>query len=232
MATTAFLEFTVVVRPQSNFVNTSYLQQLHSHRPFLSLSIPKSAAALSFTQSQGFGCAIERQQCDRGDFVQLSAVRELAGSLISAQGHRFAIVVARFNDLITKKLLEGALNTFKSYSVREEDIDVVWVPGSFEIGVAAQQLGKSRKYQSILCIGAVIRGDTSHYDAVVNAATSGVLSAGLNSGTPCIFGVLTCDTLEQAFDRVGGKAGNKGAEAALTAIEMASLFEHHLKPLQ
>ncbi|XP_004244782.1 6,7-dimethyl-8-ribityllumazine synthase, chloroplastic isoform X1 [Solanum lycopersicum] len=232
MATTAFVEFSVVVRPQSNFVNTSYLQQLHSHRPFLFLSIPKSTAALSFTQSQGFGCGIERQQCDRRDFVQTSAVRELAGSLISAQGHRFAIVVARFNDLITKKLLEGALNTFKSYSVREEDIDVVWVPGSFEIGVVAQQLGKSRKYQSILCIGAVIRGDTSHYDAVVNAATSGVLSAGLNSGTPCIFGVLTCDTLEQAFDRVGGKAGNKGAEAALTAIEMASLFEHHLKPLQ
>ncbi|XP_015083142.1 6,7-dimethyl-8-ribityllumazine synthase, chloroplastic [Solanum pennellii] len=232
MATTAFVEFSVVVRPQSNFVNTSYLQQLHSHRPFLSLSIPKSTAALSFTQSLGFGCGIERQQCDRRDLVQTSAVRELAGSLISAQGHRFAIVVARFNDLITKKLLEGALSTFKSYSVREEDIDVVWVPGSFEIGVVAQQLGKSRKYQSILCIGAVIRGDTSHYDAVVNAATSGVLSAGLNSGTPCIFGVLTCDTLEQAFDRVGGKAGNKGAEAALTAIEMASLFEHHLKPLQ
>ncbi|MCD7454267.1 hypothetical protein HAX54_024150 [Datura stramonium] len=236
MATAAFVEFSLLPR-QSNF-NPS---QLQPHRPLLSLSshntsIPKlTAAALSFSQSQGFGCAIEKRQCkeqERGVLVQTSAVRELTGSLTSAQGHRFAIVVARFNDLITKKLLEGALNTFKSYSVREEDIDVVWVPGSFEIGVVAQQLGKSRKYQSILCIGAVIKGDTSHYDAVVNAATSGVLSAGLNSGTPCIFGVLTCDTLEQAFNRAGGKAGNKGAEAALTAIEMASLFEHHLKPLQ
>ncbi|XP_055820073.1 6,7-dimethyl-8-ribityllumazine synthase, chloroplastic [Solanum dulcamara] len=236
MATAAFVEFSLVVRRQSNFLNPSHLLQPHTHRSLLSLTIPKlKSAALSFTQSQGFGCAIERQQCkeqERGDFVVTSAVRELTGSLTSAQGHRFAIVVARFNDLITKKLLEGALNTFKSYSVREEDIDVVWVSGSFEIGVVAQQLAKSSKYQSILCIGAVIRGDTSHYDAVVNAATSGVLSAGLNSGTPCIFGVLTCDTLEQAFNRAGGKAGNKGAEAALTAIEMASLFEHHLKPLQ
>ncbi|XP_075086834.1 6,7-dimethyl-8-ribityllumazine synthase, chloroplastic-like isoform X2 [Nicotiana tabacum] len=194
-----------------------------SHRPLFSLSFhnttisssPKLTALLSFTQSQGFGFASKEQK--RTDLVQTSAVRELRGSLLSAQEHRFAIVVARFNDLITKKLLEGALDTFKSYSVREENIDVVWVPGSFEIGVVAQQLGKSQKYQSILCIGAVIKGDTSHYDAVVNATTSGVLSAGLNSGTPCIFGVLTCDTLEQAFNRAGGKSGNKGAEAALTA---------------
>lgn len=232
MASGASVKLNLVVPCQSNSLKPSQLQP-HSHRPLLSLTIPK--LTLSFTQSQGFGCAIGRQQCkveERGGFVQTSAVREFNGSLTSAHGHRFAIVVARFNDLITKNLLEGALNTFKSYSVREEDIDVVWVPGSFEIGVVAQQLGKSGKYQSILCIGAVIRGDTSHYDAVVNAATSGVLSAGINSGTPCIFGVLTCDTLEQAFNRAGGKAGNKGAEAALTAIEMASLFEHHLKPLQ
>ncbi|CAN4076972.1 unnamed protein product [Withania somnifera] len=180
MATAAFVELSLVPR-QSNF-NPSHLQL---HRPLLSLSFhstsfPKLTAVLSFTQSQGFGCPLERKE--RRKFVRTSAVRELSGSLTSVQGHRFAIVVARFNDLITKKLLEGALNTFKSYSVREEDIDVVWVPGSFEIGVVAQQLGKSRKYQSILCIGAVIRGDTSHYDAVVNAATSGVLSAGLNSG--------------------------------------------------
>ncbi|PHT39635.1 6,7-dimethyl-8-ribityllumazine synthase, chloroplastic [Capsicum baccatum] len=226
MISATFVNFSSVP-PQLNFVNSS---QLHPHRPLSTTisSSPKLTAVLSFTQSQGFGC--KGQEC--GDFGKTSAVRELSGSLTSAQGHRFAIVVARFNELITKKLLEGALNTFKSYSVREEDIDVVWVPGSFEIGVVAQQLAKLRKYQSVLCIGAVIRGDTSHYDAVVNAATSGVLSAGLNSGTPCIFGVLTCDTLEQAFNRAGGKAGNKGAEAALTAIEMASLFEHHLKPLQ
>ncbi|XP_060179142.1 6,7-dimethyl-8-ribityllumazine synthase, chloroplastic isoform X2 [Lycium barbarum] len=225
MASAAFVEFSSLV-PRQSTLNPSQLQ--HFKSPLLSLSFhntnisSKLTASLSFTQSQGFGFAIESQckEQERGDLVQTSAVRELSGSLTSAQGHRFAI------------LLQGALDTFKNCSVREEDIDVVWVPGSFEIGVVAQQLGKSRKYQSILCIGAVIKGDTSHYDAVVNATTSGVLSAGLNSGTPCIFGVLTCDTLEQAFNRAGGKAGNKGAEAALTAIEMASLFEHHLKPLQ
>ncbi|EPS74613.1 6,7-dimethyl-8-ribityllumazine synthase, partial [Genlisea aurea] len=157
------------------------------------------------------------------------AVRQLAGSLTAAEGMRFAIVVARFNEFITEPLLKGALATFKQYSVKEEDIDVVWVPGSFEIGIVAAQLGKSGKYQAVVCIGAVIRGDTSHYDAVVNSAASGVLSAGLSSGVPCIFGVLTCDTMEQAINRAGGKSGNKGSEAAITAIQMASLFEHHLK---
>ncbi|KAD2804512.1 hypothetical protein R6Q59_030032 [Mikania micrantha] len=160
---------------------------------------------------------------------QTEAVRTLTGSLTKAEGFRFAIVVARFNEIVTKPLLEGALDTFKKYSVREEDIDVVWVPGSFEIGLVAQKLGKSGKYHSILCIGAVVRGDTTHYDAVANTAASGVLSAGLSSGVPCIFGVLTCEDMDQALNRAGGKAGNKGSEAALTAIEMASLFEHHLK---
>ncbi|KAJ0092455.1 hypothetical protein Patl1_27120 [Pistacia atlantica] len=159
-------------------------------------------------------------------------------------------VVARFNEIVTKPLLEGALETFRKYSVKEEDIDVVWVPGSFEIGIVAERLGKSRKYHAVLCIGAVIRGDTSHYDAVANSAASGVLSAWpefrnlllnviyivalkfshmmLPVCVPCIFGVLTCEDMEQALNRAGGKSGNKGAETALTAIEMASLFEHHL----
>ncbi|KAL1561450.1 6,7-dimethyl-8-ribityllumazine synthase [Salvia divinorum] len=165
----------------------------------------------------------------RESFSHISAVRHLTGSLTSTEGLRFAIVVARFNEIVTRPLLEGALDTFKRYSVKEEDIDVVWVPGSFEIGLVAEKLGKSRKYQAVLCIGAVIRGDTSHYDAVANSAASGVLSAGLSSGVPCIFGVLTCDDMDQALNRAGGKAGNKGSETALTAIEMASLFEHHLK---
>nr|GME04625.1 6,7-dimethyl-8-ribityllumazine synthase, chloroplastic [Ipomoea batatas] len=191
----------------------------------------KISASLSFTQPRGFGFAVEGDR-KRSGFAQTSAVRQLTGSLTSAEGLRFAIVVARFNEIITKPLLEGALDTFKRYSVREEDVDVVWVPGSFEIGVVAEKLGKSKKYQAILCIGAVVRGDTTHYDAVANSAASGVLSAGLNSGVPCIFGVLTCDDMEQAINRAGGKSGNKGAEAALTAIEMASLFEHHLKTLQ
>ncbi|KAI3459887.1 hypothetical protein Pfo_016550 [Paulownia fortunei] len=177
---------------------------------------------------QGFGFWVEKPR-KKESFSQTLAVRQLTGSLTSAEGLRFAIVVARFNEIITKPLLEGSLDTFKKYSVKEEDIDVVWVPGSFEIGLVAEKLGKSRKYHAVLCIGAVIRGDTSHYDAVANSAASGVLSAGLNSGVPCIFGVLTCDNMEQALNRAGGKSGNKGAEAALTAIEMASLFEHHLK---
>nr|GEV69716.1 6,7-dimethyl-8-ribityllumazine synthase, chloroplastic-like [Tanacetum cinerariifolium] len=161
--------------------------------------------------------------------VQTEAVRQLTGSLTKAQGHRFAIVIARFNEIVTRPLMNGALDTFDKYSVREEDIDVIWVPGAFEIGLVAEKLGKSGKYNAILCIGAVVRGDTTHYDAVANSAASGVLSAGLNSGVPCIFGVLTCEDMDQALNRAGGKAGNKGSEAALTAIEMASLFEHHLK---
>ncbi|XP_024991375.1 6,7-dimethyl-8-ribityllumazine synthase, chloroplastic [Cynara cardunculus var. scolymus] len=160
---------------------------------------------------------------------QTEAVRQLTGSLTKAEGFRFAIVVARFNEIVTRPLMEGALDTFKKYSVKEEDIDVVWVPGCFEVGLVAEKLGKSGKYHAILCIGAVIRGDTTHYDAVANSAASGVLSAGLNSGVPCIFGVLTCEDMDQALNRAGGKAGNKGSETALTAIEMASLFVHHLK---
>ncbi|XP_068664996.1 6,7-dimethyl-8-ribityllumazine synthase, chloroplastic-like isoform X3 [Aristolochia californica] len=105
---------------------------------------------------------------------------------------------------------------------------VWWVPGSFEIPVLTQKLGKTGKYDAILCIGAVIRGDTTHYDAVANSAASGVLSAGLNSGVPCIFGVLTCDDMDQALNRAGGKAGNKGSEAALTAIEMATMVREHI----
>ncbi|GAB2265490.1 hypothetical protein Dimus_000541 [Dionaea muscipula] len=171
--------------------------------------------------------AIERK--DQSPLVQTAAVRHLTGSITKTQGLRFAVVVARFNEIVTKPLLEGALDTFKKYSVDDEDIDVVWVPGSFEVGIVAERLGKSKRYHAVLCIGAVIRGDTSHYDAVANSVASGVLSAGLNSGVPCIFGVLTCDNMDQAINRAGGKSGNKGSEAALTAIEMASLFEHHLK---
>ncbi|XP_038679070.1 6,7-dimethyl-8-ribityllumazine synthase, chloroplastic [Tripterygium wilfordii] len=185
---------------------------------------------LSFSSSvQGFTSRIAIERKGRSSIPQAAAVRQLEGSLNRTEGLRFAVVVARFNEIVTKPLLEGALDTFRKYSVKEENVDVVWVPGSFEIGVVAQSLGKSQKYHAILCIGAVIKGDTSHYDAVVNSAASGVLSAGVNSGVPCIFGVLTCDNMDQALNRAGGKSGNKGSECALTAIEMASLFEQHLK---
>lgn len=196
--------------------------------------LPRAASHQSKPLSVSFssqvansGIAVARN--DRSSFVQAAAVRHLIGSVTRTQGLRFAVVVARFNEIVTKQLLEGALATFKNYSVQDEDIDVVWVPGSFEIGVVAERLGNSGRYHAILCIGAVIRGDTSHYDAVANSAASGVLSAGLKSGVPCIFGVLTCDDMDQALNRAGGKSGNKGSETALTAIEMASLFEHHLK---
>ncbi|XP_065850816.1 6,7-dimethyl-8-ribityllumazine synthase, chloroplastic-like isoform X1 [Euphorbia lathyris] len=209
--------------------SATHIHSNHAHHGFL----PHRPANLSFSSSTsmtGLGASVsfERRK-EHSSFVETAAVRHLVGSLTRTEGLRFAVVVARFNEIVTKPLLEGALETFKSYSVNEEDIDVVWVPGSFEIGVVAEKLGKSRKYHAILCIGAVVRGDTTHYDAVANSAASGVLSAGLNSGVPCIFGVLTCDDMEQAINRAGGKSGNKGAEGALTAIEMASLFEHHLK---
>ncbi|KAG7574828.1 Lumazine/riboflavin synthase superfamily [Arabidopsis suecica] len=185
---------------------------------------------LSFSSStSGFASPLAVEKELRSSFVQTAAVRHVTGSLIRGEGLRFAIVVARFNEVVTKLLLEGAIETFKKYSVREEDIEVIWVPGSFEIGVVAQNLGKSGKFHAVLCIGAVIRGDTTHYDAVANSAASGVLSASINSGVPCIFGVLTCEDMDQALNRSGGKAGNKGSETALTALEMASLFEHHLK---
>ncbi|CAI0601334.1 unnamed protein product [Linum tenue] len=185
---------------------------------------------LSFSSSSISLPQPQRSRRHSSSFLEApEAVRHLVGSLNRTEGLRFAVVVARFNEIVTRRLLEGAIETFTRYSVKEEDIDVVWVPGSFEVGVVAEKLGKSGNYNAVLCIGAVIRGDTTHYDAVANSAASGVLSAGLNSGVPCIFGVLTCEDMDQALNRAGGKAGNKGAEAALTAIEMASLFEHHLK---
>ncbi|KAL6213714.1 hypothetical protein ACLB2K_013158 [Fragaria x ananassa] len=178
--------------------------------------LPKMLLSLSSEKAAAFAIGRKERSC----FAQTAAVRHLVGSVTTAHGLRFAVVVARFNEIITKPLLEGALATFKNYSVQEEDIDVVWVPGSFEIGVVAQSLGSSGRYDAVLCIGAVIRGDTTHYDAVANSAASGVLSAGLKSGVPCIFGVLTCDNMEQALNRAGGKSGNKGAETALTAVSL------------
>ncbi|GLI69574.1 hypothetical protein VaNZ11_014232 [Volvox africanus] len=146
------------------------------------------------------------------------------GSVVAEPAAKFAIVVAKFNSLITKGLLEGALEAFESHGVEKENIDVAWVPGSFELPVVAKSMAKSGNYAGVICIGAIIRGATTHYDAVVSAATSGVLGASTDTGVPVIFGVLTTDDLEQALDRTGGKVGNKGGEAALTAIEMASLM--------
>jgi len=135
-----------------------------------------------------------------------------------------ALVVGRFNDLVTKPLLEGALSAVVRHGGRMEDVTVVHVPGSFEIPLVAKRLAASGNYDAVVCIGAVVRGSTTHYEAVANSAASGCMSAGLDTGVPVIFGVLTCETMEQALDRAGGKLGNKGYEAMVTAIEMASLM--------
>ena len=137
---------------------------------------------------------------------------------------RFALVAARFNAAIVDPLLAGAQDAFARHGVAVDRLDVVRVPGSFEIPLVAQKLAESEKYAAVICLGCIIRGDTDHYDHVAGAATNGILNAGLKSGVPVIFGVLTCETLEQAIHRAGAKSGNKGFEAAVTAIEMANLL--------
>ena len=138
---------------------------------------------------------------------------------------RFALVAARFNGVVVDQLVAGALDALRRYGVADDRVDVVKVPGSFEIPLVAQKLGTSGKYAAVVCLGCIIRGDTDHYDHVAGAATSGIANAALNCGVPVIFGVLTCDTLEQAVHRAGAKAGNKGFEAAVTAVEMVNLLK-------
>ena len=137
---------------------------------------------------------------------------------------RFAIIAARFNSFIVDHLIAGALDGLKKHGVADDAIDVIRVPGSFEIPPVADRLTKSRKYAAVICLGAIIRGDTDHYDHVAGEAAKGVAHVALTSGIPVIFGILTCDTLEQAINRAGAKAGNKGFDAALAAIEMVNLL--------
>jgi 6,7-dimethyl-8-ribityllumazine synthase len=143
---------------------------------------------------------------------------------LQATGKKFGIIVSRFNSFVSEKLLEGALDTLLRSGAEEGAIDVARVPGAFEIPIMAQKMAKSGSYDAIICLGAVIRGATSHYDLVANEAAKGIAQVGLDSGVPTIFGVLTTDTIEQAIERAGSKAGNKGSEAALTAIEMINLL--------
>jgi 6,7-dimethyl-8-ribityllumazine synthase len=147
------------------------------------------------------------------------------GQLI-AKGKKFGIVASRFNEFITNKLLEGALDALKRHGVKDNEIEIAWVPGAFEIPYAAQRMvdGKN-KYDAVICVGAVIRGSTSHFEYISSEVTKGIAQAGLKSGVPVIYGVITPDTLEQAIERAGTKAGNKGFEAAMSAIEMVNLFE-------
>ena len=144
---------------------------------------------------------------------------------LSAQGLRVGIVVARFNEFINSKLLAGALDALKRHGADEDAVDVAWVPGAFEIPMIAQKMAESKKYDAIICLGTVIRGSTSHYDYVCAEVSKGVAHVGLASGVPTMFGVLTTDTIEQAIERSGTKAGNKGFDAAMAAMEMANLLK-------
>ncbi len=144
--------------------------------------------------------------------------------LLSAKDRSFAIVVSRFNELISKQLLEGALDCLRRHGAAEDRLHVVWVPGSFEIPAVAQRLASSKRFDAVICLGAVIRGATPHFEYIAAEVTKGIAQVGLATGVPTIYGVLTPDNLEQALERAGTKAGNKGWQAALSAIEMADLF--------
>jgi 6,7-dimethyl-8-ribityllumazine synthase len=148
----------------------------------------------------------------------------IEGQLLAGSAS-FAIVVSRFNDLITRRLLEGAVDTLRRHGADESKITVVWVPGSFEIPLVADRLAKGGKHSAVLCLGCVIQGQTTHHEYINHQVAAGILKSGLDSGVPVLFGVLTCETLEQALDRAGGKVGNKGSEAALAAIEMISVLK-------
>lgn len=148
----------------------------------------------------------------------------LEGNIL-AQGQRIGIVAGRFNEFITAKLLGGAIDAFKRHGGSEEDVTVAWVPGAFEIPLVAKKMVESNNYDAVICLGAVIRGATPHFDMVANEATKGIAAVGLQTGVPVIFGILTTDSIEQAIERAGTKAGNKGFEAVTTAIEMVNLLK-------
>jgi len=146
------------------------------------------------------------------------------GDLVAKKGQKFAIVVSRFNEFISSKLLAGAVDVLTRHGVAEGAIDIVWTPGSFEVPLVAQKMAASGKYAAVICLGAVIRGGTPHFDYIAAEVSKGVAQVALASGVPTIFGVITTDTIEQAIERAGAKAGNKGGEAARSAIEMANLL--------
>lgn len=151
-------------------------------------------------------------------------MRVLEGKLV-ADGLKIGIVAARFNEFIVSKLVSGALDGLKRHNVKDEDIDVAWVPGTFEIPLVADKMAKSGKYDAVICLGTVIRGATSHYDYVCNEAAKGIAQVSMSTGIPVLFGVVTTENIEQAIERAGTKAGNKGYDCALSAIEMAQLLK-------
>ena len=154
----------------------------------------------------------------------MKEINVLEGKVVAKKGMKAAIVAARFNEIIVNKLLGGAVDGLVRHGVEEENITAAWVPGAFEIPLVAERLAKSGKYDAVICVGAVIRGDTSHYDYVCSEVSKGIAHASLASDIPVMFGVLTTDTIEQAIERAGTKAGNKGFECAQGAIEMVNLI--------
>ncbi len=152
-------------------------------------------------------------------------MKQIEGKLIAPAKARFAVVISRFNEFITSKLLGGCMDSLKRHGADEAAVEVIWSPGAFEIPLIAQKLAATKKYAAVICLGAVIRGGTDHYEYVAAEAAKGIAQAAMGTGTPVIFGVLTCDTIEQAIERAGAKAGNKGGDAATAAIEMANLFQ-------
>jgi 6,7-dimethyl-8-ribityllumazine synthase len=141
------------------------------------------------------------------------------------EGLRFGLVVSRFNEFITKKLLEGAQDALLRHGVREEDVEIAWTPGSFEIPLIAKKLAQTKKYDAVICLSAVVRGGTPHFEYIASEVTKGIAKVGLETGLPITYGVITADTLEQAIERAGTKMGNKGFDAAVNAIEMANLVK-------
>lgn len=141
------------------------------------------------------------------------------------KGKRFSIVVSRFNDFVTKSLLEGCCDTLKRHGAKESEIEISWVPGAFEIPTIALKLAKSKKFDAVICLGTVIRGDTPHFDFIAGEAAKGIAHVSMETGLPVIFGIITADTMEQAMERAGTKGGNKGRDAALNAIEMVNLLD-------
>ena len=151
-------------------------------------------------------------------------VKQLEGHL-NAKGFRFGLVVSRFNEFISGKLLTGAMDALKRHDARDEDIEVLWVPGAFEIPLIAKKMAVSKRYDAVICLGAVIRGSTPHFEYVAAEVSKGIALVGLETEIPVMFGIITSDTLEQAIERAGSKAGNKGWDAALGAIEMVNLIK-------
>lgn len=152
-------------------------------------------------------------------------INVVEGKLVAKEGMKVGIIASRFNEFIVSKLLSGAVDGLVRHGVEEENITATWVPGAFEIPVVASKMAQSGKYDAVICVGTVIRGATSHYDYVCNEVSKGVAQVGLNTGVPVLFGIVTTENIEQAIERAGTKAGNKGYDCALSAIEMVNLME-------